>query len=402
MTNDSAVLETQPATINEERKEQTRDRRTRVSDYFRLGKRQPSLDFVDVDVHGDVKVFVDPRALRSQQTEWSEECVSLIQNFFETVLNAIREGDEMRAKRILAMLHEPNETHLGLSIDEARGRGMAHELANNVYAALSQSEAVKTGMLNDLEDTILMVPGIAADIVSDISTNIIRGPLIAYTQQMCEEYGIPMEQEVVSGPLWDAHARTWVEGTQVPLPVVDDKKLVLVPKSIVRRRMDYDEDEYYRHYILTHLQEVEYAKPNSDLVHLLKNGNSRVTKKDVAARYCKGKGIKRIIVEKTLQTPQLLEKYRNDKRREFMPPLSHEDLAELLGTEMPDWDGLLRKLRAVETGKEQAHDYHMAAKDLLSALLYPHLDHPRVEAEINEGTKRIDIVFSNIARSGFF
>jgi hypothetical protein len=31
----------------------------RVSEYFGLGRNQPTLDFVDVDVVGDTRVFVD-------------------------------------------------------------------------------------------------------------------------------------------------------------------------------------------------------------------------------------------------------------------------------------------------------------------------------------------------------
>jgi hypothetical protein len=37
----------------------------RVSEEFNLGRTQPSLEFVDVDVCGDTPVYVDPRALRS-------------------------------------------------------------------------------------------------------------------------------------------------------------------------------------------------------------------------------------------------------------------------------------------------------------------------------------------------
>ena len=41
---------------------------TRVSEFYRLGRTQPALDFVDVDVRDDVKVFLDPRAFRLLQS----------------------------------------------------------------------------------------------------------------------------------------------------------------------------------------------------------------------------------------------------------------------------------------------------------------------------------------------
>lgn len=78
----------------------------------------------------------------------------------------------------MRVLREPNETHLGLSAGRSKGRALGTELARDVWKALSQSEAAKSGLLRDLEDTILMVEGISVDIVSDMTTNIIRGPLI--------------------------------------------------------------------------------------------------------------------------------------------------------------------------------------------------------------------------------
>jgi hypothetical protein len=81
---------------------------------------------------------------------------------------------------------------LGFSRARARGRALRPEAARDVWGALSKSEAVKTGLLEDLDDTILMVEGISSDIVSDIATNVIREPLIRYTKQVCETYGIPL------------------------------------------------------------------------------------------------------------------------------------------------------------------------------------------------------------------
>lgn len=157
----------------------------RVSEYFKLERTQPSLDFVDVDIYGDVRIFVDPRALRLLPSEWGDECVSLIQNFFRSVLAAIHGGQSDRAQSLLRTLREPNKTHLGLSRKKARGRALGPESARDVWGSLSKSEAVESGLLEDLEDTILMVEGIDVDIVSDITTNIIREPLIRYTQDAC-------------------------------------------------------------------------------------------------------------------------------------------------------------------------------------------------------------------------
>lgn len=144
----------------------------RVSEYFHLNRHQGELDFVDVDIRGDTRVYVDPRALRLLTTDWGQECVSLIQHFFRTVLDAIRRGDDARARSLLAGLREPNETHLGLSRDRARGSALGDGLAEDVWESLSETDAAVTGLLQDLEETALLVPGIDRDRISDIATNI--------------------------------------------------------------------------------------------------------------------------------------------------------------------------------------------------------------------------------------
>ena len=228
----------------------------RVSEHFNLGRGQGELDFVDVDVEGDTKLYVDPRALRLLTTEWGGECVSLIQHFFRTVLQAIRDGRDDDAKRILSGLREPNEVHLGLSRDRARGSGLGTRLAEDVWAALSETDAAVSGLLHDLEETALLVPGIDRDRVSDVTINIIRAPLIRYTQDACEFYNIPLTGGVDSGPLWDQTSQQWHSRFE-NLPMATEGKLLLVPKAIVRKKLDYDRSEYLNHYLLTYLQDVE-------------------------------------------------------------------------------------------------------------------------------------------------
>jgi hypothetical protein len=156
----------------------------RVSESFNLQFPQPALDFVNVDVAGDSRVFVDPRALRLLRTPWGDACVSLMQNFFDHILDGIRAGKRDEMLDLLVRLSEPNETHLGLSSGQSRGHAIGRQSAVHIYGALAQSEAIKTGLIRDLEETALLVKGIGFDIVLDIATNSIRAPLIEYTSRV--------------------------------------------------------------------------------------------------------------------------------------------------------------------------------------------------------------------------
>jgi hypothetical protein len=372
---------------------------TRASEYFDLGMSQPQLDFVDVAIETDTKVYLDPRALTLLDTEWGRECVALIQDYFGCVLSAITTGQTARAIRLLGQLHEPNETRLGLSRGRSAGHALGPELSGRLAEALTRSEAVKSGLLTDLEDTILMIEGIRNDLISDIVTNVLRQPLVRYTQHACEDLGIPMEDSIYpGGPFWDPGAEQWYQDL-VALPVADKRPLLLVPKVIVRKSMDYDADEYYDHYIIPFLRDEEIEAGSSLVTTIKKTGEPRVTKKDLVEKYGKGKAVNEAM---TRAHPQLLASYRRAKRRRVHPAISHADIADLTGTTPPDWNALLEAVVSVQPGRSTATDYHRAVQALLTPLFYPALTMPERETKINGGRKRIDITFVNAATVGFF
>lgn len=373
----------------------------RVSDYFNLKLKQPSLDFVDVDISSDVPVFIEPRALTLENNNWADESVHLLQNYFETVMRAVASGKFPEVYRLLSQLHEPWETHLGLSKGSVRGRAMGPEFNKKFANALASSQAAKSGLLRDLEDTALMIPGIYTDRISDITTNVIRGPLIRYTIDMCNHYGIPLHQNIASKPQWDPKKRNWFTSF-ISAPMANGKPLMLVPKIITRRHCDFSPDAYYNHYILEHLRQVELAK-NSSLVEVLrdKKGNvkgRRVTKKRLKEEYGKGK---EAITRETLNYPHLLDQYRKDNEQPSAP-LTHEGFEEPLKQEPVDWDGLLRDLLKIKPGKPDAYKYERAVEALVAALFYPSLCHPVKQTKMFNGRKVIDITYANNGDDSFF
>jgi hypothetical protein len=362
------------------------------------------MDFVDVDIVNDTPVFLSPKALTMLPSEFGDECVHLVQNFFQTVLDHIRSGQNQQAEALLRELREPNETRLGLSTGKAKGHALGSGSARNVWESLSQSEAAKSGLLEDLEDTVLMIEGISVDIVSDIATNIIRGPLIRYTQRICEQYGIPMLPDVDSGPLWDSINKRW-HSDFVALPIAGSGRLIFVPKVLVRTHLQYDAGEYFRHFLLTRMQQAEIAA-NTELVQIVKSGRGkrarvrkRVTKKALLKKYGTGK---KAIVTQTRKHPDALAAYKAAKREEKHLPLTLEDMSNLEGATETDWAALLHAVRGVPTGQADAGRYEKAIEGILSALLYPNLTNATVQHEIHNGRKRIDITYTNMGVHGFF
>ena len=204
----------------------------KFSKYFNLNKDQTELDFVDISLEKDIPLFIDPYVLSKRSDVFSIECHSHIVDFFESVMRAITNNEHTKAKFLLNNLHEPNETRLGLSSKKPKGRGMAGEQSGDLYKRLSESRAAKTGFLKDLEDCQLIIPGINRDKISDVTTNIIKQQLAIYTKVQCDFYDIPTSRVALS-PFWNQHDGKWEKG-YFDLPVHNGKKMLLVPKAIVR------------------------------------------------------------------------------------------------------------------------------------------------------------------------
>jgi hypothetical protein len=226
-------------------------RTQRVSEYYGIEADQANLEFVDVDVVADTRLFVDPRALRilGETDQWAQACCELLRDFFGQVLSAVHEGDEAGGLELLRGLKEPNDTRLGLSRREADGNAIGKKLAKRIWNNLAKSEAAHSGLLEDLEDSALLIEMVATDRISDITTNVIRGPLIAFTQEMCEQFSQIKTEVVPTGLVWDDENHKWLADVREELPVPGGKPLLLVPKSILRAKLDFDPGDYYGHAI---------------------------------------------------------------------------------------------------------------------------------------------------------
>jgi len=372
-----------------------------VSKYFKLGRNQATLDFLDIHVDKDIPVFVDPTALRALRTDWGHHCVSLLQSYFDTVLEAIRGGNHDRAKQLLACLSERNEFHIGYSKGKSRGHALGPVSAEKIWKSLVKSKAATTGILQDLEDTILFVDGLGPDMLSDAVCNIIRGPLIEYTQQSCLYYGITLTAEVDSGPVWNPHSGEW-EQSLIELPIANKGALILIPKVIARVTQAYGAQEYYRHFLMPVLQQ-HHKDINSSLVHVLQGkknkGVKRVYKKALYERY----GADKLASAKlTGEHPAALTNYKATKRATPSYPLDHIALAKLENVPPPDFPALLSSVTLLKAGRDDASAYENSIEKLLSAALYPSLAFPVKQDEIHNGRKRIDITYVNDAKDGFF
>ena len=366
----------------------------RFSEYNNLNKYQAELDFVDVFINEDTALFIDPYVFTVRDDVWSVECNNLIVDFFNTVVQSIRNENYNYAKSLLERLSEPKETHLGMGIGNVAGKGVSGKQAGDLYDKLKDSKAVRTGHLKDLLDCELMIAGIGFDKISDITTNIIREKLIEYTQAQCELYNIPM-RETPSGRIWSPIEKRWLNGYYTLLPIVNGKKVVLVPKYAVVLRPSLSSQELYNHEIIEFIQ-AEHLAAMSSLVEVLKNGKRRVTKKSIK-ELPEYRMSKEFIYDFCNKHPDVISDYKNRKTKEAVKVADINDVDEGYIA-----NKLIEKLSKIKPGGQESTNFHSVSLGIMEFIFFPHLIYPKKEHEVHEGRKRIDITFHNAATKGFW
>lgn len=355
---------------------------------------------MDIDTNRDRPLFIDPHFLGQRSDPWSIAASHTIRSFFSYFLGLLNQGKEDEARDLFDNLHEPNETCLGLSRKRPQGNGIGDEDARRIFESLAQSMAVKTGVLEDLEDCRVFVRGIDKDKTSDMTTNIIRRHLIAYTQHQCELWGIPLTPDSPSGFWWNPGPRAW-ENDYTSNLYVGGRRILLVPKAIVSYSKAHTPQRYHQHFVLNFLQH-EHLRLRTALVRRrrLKGGAVRefVTKKDLVS---KGEAPreKDFLASFTKAHPQVFSDFKQASRRGGKS-IPIEDFDAIDVGEICQY--LESRLRAIPYGKDAATDYHRTAVGILDFLFYPELMNPLVEKEIHDGRKRIDLTFDNAATGGFF
>ncbi|HKB88486.1 MAG TPA: hypothetical protein VKC53_02425 [Patescibacteria group bacterium] len=372
----------------------------RLSKHFKLGKTQPELDFVDVPLNTDIPLFIDPYALSKRSDLFSMESSNILVNFFQLVIDDIKNGNFSNAKANLDRLREPNETRFGLSRKKPKGKGVSGKQSIDVFEKLKNSKAVKTGFLKDLSDCELLIPGIGTDKISDMVTNIIKVKLLEYTEDQCNTYNIPTEK-VSSGKYWNPASQIWEEDYK-NLPIYKNSKIILIPKAIARYSLEYNHQKFYNRFVLEYLQQ-EHINANTGLVRLLKDKVTKVVyKKDLKAdsRY---KLSKEFLYEFANAHPDVLRKYFNSLPKQI-PSLRNSEIegVQRQPKQDLDYDLLIKKLSKIKSGSIEANEYHNTILGILSAVFYPNLIAPTKEEPIHNGRKRIDITFMNAPDNGFF
>ncbi|QDK37948.1 hypothetical protein [Bdellovibrio sp. NC01] len=369
----------------------------KISEHFKLGRTQFELDFVDIHTDRDIPLFLDPNFIKKWPDRFCQEANESIRNFFTTISELIQADEIETARDLFRQLKEPKETFLGLS-PTGQGTGVTKSNADEIFQGILESEAIQSGLVQDLEDIRIFVDDFDKDRLSDMTTNIIRRQLIDYTISQCQLWEIPLTDNVASGHYWDRKESNWAQSYDKAL-IIDHKKILLVPKRIVSLSERYTSHEYYHHYVLEFLRE-EQLKNGGPLVQRRKiSNNPYVLKKDVAKTQS---GTKMNLSIFSRKHPEIFNRFKSAFVSGGESSLQGNDIDDGEVEIHQLCNHLITELNSIHPGNDHATEYHKLVTGILSFLLYPSLFNPRTEVKIHDGRKRIDIAFENSAQAGVF
>lgn len=375
----------------------------KITEIYKLDKNQMELDFVDIDFPYDIPLFLDPFLIKNDESQIGLNCEASISSFFALVINYLRNGNKKAATELMSKLNEVNEVHLGYSAGESRGAGLGRDNVASLISSITESEAVKTGLVDRLEDFSLFIDGISRDKVSDLIANIIRKDLIKYTQEQCDLWGIGMTDNCKTGYYWDADSSKWNQSNDRML-VIGDKIVLLVPKEFVSFPKSEATQIYYNQFVLEYYQE-EYIRTDHYLVKERRNKKGElikkyVNKKDIDEDF-RNNNItinKAWLANFSSAHPEILDKYRQQAILNTVNPYEKATPQELNDIA----DNIIKLLSETNTGEEDSTKYQRIVCGACELLFYPALSNPQLETNIQNGLKRIDITFSNRSAEGFF
>ncbi|WP_130806024.1 hypothetical protein [Senegalia massiliensis] len=372
----------------------------KISDIFKLEKTQYELDFVDINTEVDTPLFLDPYFISKQQFPFAQRSYTTLKSYFNYLLSLLRKQRIKEAKELFSHLGESNEICLGMSKGKPSGKGMGETDGERIFSNLIKSKAYETGLMEDIEDFRIFVPNVDKDKVSDMTTNIIKKHLIEYTQEQCKIWDIKLTCGVPSGHFWEEKQKVW-EDEYTDMLVIDGRKILLVPKRIVSYSKEYTHEKYKQHFVLNFLQN-EHLRLQTGLVKERKDKfkTKYVTKKSVEEYEGKFNLLdKKWLADFTLEHPEVFAEFKYKAINKIQSFENEELCKEELGNIT---NYLISRLKSIPPGAENANIYHKTVLGIMELLFYPYLANPKIEQEIHDGRKRIDITFDNCAESGFF
>jgi len=200
----------------------------------------------------DVKLFIDPFLVYQTKSPSFSGSYKKITYFFNTVFEKAAEAEEsekdIRYKSLLRMtlFPEVKEICLGYASNNTSGSGAGPGFSKAIVNAIYDTIRLGLTDLKHFERIGLFNEGFGPDRISDITANLIKEELVAYTQQICNDLKVPMQEVLLRNYKFDNEYGRWVDiKVLLPYNPYFNRGVILVPKEFLGRLPSINTEDFF-------------------------------------------------------------------------------------------------------------------------------------------------------------
>jgi hypothetical protein len=222
----------------------------------------------NISLATDLPLFVDPFLLFHSDNEQYKQLHADIIRYLIFLRDKSANGQVSKALiDSWYRFPEVNENWLGFSTNDNKGRGLGRDFATALNSNLSHlfgdfgNEQITKG--SHLEKLCLIKDGVGRDNISDFTTNLIKGFLLAYTQEFAKKH---LEKDSIREFSVDRvrfdydKTQAWERGKFL-LPCFNNHYVLLTPKDILTKDSTWiNREDLYRNF-----DEIPDAIPDQQL-----------------------------------------------------------------------------------------------------------------------------------------
>jgi hypothetical protein len=338
--------------------------RPRLTDFYNVPIIQEEVDFAIPFLDEDIPLYVDPFLLWKSPSMQDNALHLSVINSFNHLGYQFNKGKESEALQTLIRATECDEVGLGNSKAKI-GKRIGEKLGESILNTFKTTPQLLKSGYTHFEEIQLLIDNFSRDRVSDVTCNFIQSFLIDFTIEQCEKHGIPI-QKVTLKNVYDIKTNKFKEeNTDLPVNPATNKPILLVPKRWLRSIPWINTDDYFKTFYSTnvHINGAEFP----DRIKLL---NFNRDNYDIVKAYT---SIKEKQFENCKQDPLFTQ----------IPVTSAK--------------GKINTIIKLPTGKTDNADrkYEDNTCQLITSLVYPHLDFAKEQSRTDSGVLIRDLIFYN-------
>lgn len=209
-------------------------------------------EWFDRLLEADTQLFVDPFLIYAEMSGfWAgagDQVAEYFQRGFELLAGHHDNPNSLQYKKTIELMlfPEPQEFGLGYVSSGTGGSGTGDGFSERIVSTMALAIELGLQELRRFEELGVLVDRIGRDRISDITCNILKPMFIEYTQDVCREHDIPMQEVPVEHSVFDGLRRRWTKGLhELPINPANDQAIILTPKRFLRELPSLNIDDWW-------------------------------------------------------------------------------------------------------------------------------------------------------------